>query len=51
VLATAHYFGQQSLPNAELPYNNLWSSLGPSSTVNDGPAATLFAAFGHNSCP
>jgi hypothetical protein len=41
----------RSMPNAELPYNNLWSSLGPSGTVSDGPAATLAAALGHSSCP
>jgi hypothetical protein len=41
----------RSMPNAELPYNNLWSSLGPSGTVNDGPAATLAVALGHSSCP
>ena len=41
----------RSMPNAELPYNNLWTSVGPSGTVNDGPAARLFAALGHNGCP
>ncbi|HEY6922303.1 MAG TPA: hypothetical protein VI653_02455, partial [Steroidobacteraceae bacterium] len=40
-----------SMPNAQVPYNHLWSSLGPSGSVKDGPAAVLMAALGYNSCP
>lgn len=40
-----------SMPNAEVPYNHLWSGWGSSGGTSNSPVSTLLAALGYSGCP